>query len=46
MGTFNFKAPVELWARMKNVARQEGISVSEMIRRAVGDWLERRGRGA
>ena len=46
MGTFNFKAPVELWATMKDVARKEGISVSEMIRRAVGDWLERHERSA
>jgi hypothetical protein len=46
MGTFNFKAPVELWATMKDVARQEGISVSEMIRRAVGEWLARRERRA
>jgi hypothetical protein len=46
MGTFNFKAPVELWATMKDVARHEGISVSEMIRRAVGEWLVRHGRGA
>jgi Arc/MetJ-type ribon-helix-helix transcriptional regulator len=45
MGTFNFKAPVELWATMKDVARKECISVSEMIRQAVGEWLERRGRG-
>jgi hypothetical protein len=43
MGTFNFKAPVELWATMKDVARQEGISVSEMIRRAVAEWLQRQG---
>jgi hypothetical protein len=46
MGTFNFKAPVELWVTMKDVARREGISVSEMIRRAVGEWLARHTRGA
>jgi hypothetical protein len=45
MGTFNFKAPVELWATMKEVARREGISVSEMIRRAVSEWLAHHGRG-
>jgi Ribbon-helix-helix protein, copG family len=46
MGTFNFKAPVELWATLKDVAHKEGISASELIRRAVCEWLERRGRSA
>jgi len=37
----NFYFPTELLARLKSAKLATGISVSEIIRRAVGEWFDK-----
>jgi predicted DNA-binding protein len=43
LGTFNFKAPVELWSELKDVSQQTGWSMSRIIREALADWMANNG---
>ena len=40
MKRINFYFPLELLTRLKSAKLATGISVSEIIRRAVGEWLD------
>ena len=41
MKRVNFYFPIELLEKLKSTKLATGIPVSEIIRRAVSDWLER-----
>ena len=41
MKRVNFYFPIELLEKLKSTKLATGIPVSEIIRRAVGDWMDK-----
>lgn len=39
----NVRMPVDLHARFKQVAKSEGVDMSDAVRDAIAQWLEKRG---
>jgi hypothetical protein len=37
--------PGPLYRRLRTIGRIEGLALTEMVRRAVAEWIERRGKG-
>jgi hypothetical protein len=41
--TRTFKADDDLWKGLEEVRDRDGITIGEQIRRAISDWLEKKG---